>query len=432
MEKYKLQPLSKPIDAVVEMPGSKSYTNRALIMAALADGTSVITGISESDDSIAMVNALKTLGVEISIANGKAVVIGNAGKFKPFSGTINVGAAGTTMRFLTALVALVEGEIILDGSERMRERPINELVDALRSLGVEIQYLAKENCPPLLIKGGNIEGGNVLMKGEFSSQYFTSLLLIAPVLKNGLNIEVVGEQVSKSYIDMTSDGLKSFGVEVKNNNYKNYQVEENSNYKATTYHIEGDCSGAAYLWSIPALVGGKIRVTNINPDSAQGDVKYPDLLSIMGCVVVKNNAEKWIEVSSSGSLQAIASEIDMESMPDTAQPLAVVASFAEGTTSMYGLSTLRIKETDRIQALHDELKKCGIVTEVGPDWIKVDGGEFRGAEIETYKDHRMAMSFALAGLKVSDVVIIEPNVVSKSFPEFWDILVSLGVKIEKY
>lgn len=431
MEQCKILPLKNMIDCEVTIPGSKSYTNRALIMGALANGKTTLTGISESDDSVAMIKALQQLGVEIKQTGETIEIIGTGGQFRPFSGTINVGAAGTTMRFLASVAALVPGEIILDGSERMRERPINELVDALRDLGVRIEYMMKEGCPPLKIHGGSIKGGTVEMDGSFSSQYFTSLMLIAPVLEKGIKIIVKGEQVSKSYIDMTVDGLESFGVKVTNNNYEEYVIAPGSHYKPTNYHIEGDCSGAAYFWSIAALNGGHIRVHNINPTSAQGDVHFPDLLEKMGCKVVKNQVRKWIEVTGVTELNGLAEVVDMESMPDTAQPLAVVASFANGITHLGGLSTLRIKETDRIAAMNIELAKCGVETEIGSDWIKIIPGKPIGTVIDTYKDHRMAMSFALLGTKVNGVIVNEPNVVSKSFPEFWDLLDQIGVEIEK-
>jgi 3-phosphoshikimate 1-carboxyvinyltransferase len=269
------------------------------------------------------------------------------------------------------------------------------------------------------------------MDGSFSSQYFTSLMLIAPVLEQGIKIIVKGEQVSKSYIDMTVDGLESFGVKVTNNKYEEYIIAPGSHYKPTNYHIEGDCSGAAYFWSIAALNGGHIRVHNINPSSAQGDVHFPDLLEKMGCAVSKNQDEKWIEVIGATDLKGLSEMVDMESMPDTAQPLAVAASLAKGITHLGGLSTLRIKETDRIAAMNIELAKCGVKTEIGPDRIKIIPGQPTGAVIDTYKDHRMAMSFALLGTKVGGIVVNEPNVVSKSFPEFWDLLNQIGVEIEK-
>lgn len=412
------------------MPGSKSYTNRVLVMAALGSEKSIIKGYSESDDSKVLIEALKKLGIKIEKNVKEITVYGNGGKFSQFEGKIDVGAAGTTMRFLTSLCCLVPGEIILNGSERMRERTVGELVEALRGLGASIEYLEKDGYPPLKIKGGNIKGGEVTMNGLVSSQYFTSLLLIAPSFVNGLKIKVKGEQISKSYIDMTIEGMKEFGAEVLNNNYKEYIVKRVENYKSIEYQVEGDASGASYFFGMAAVTCLKIRVKNINPLSYQGDIEFVSLLEKMGCEVLRNEKENWIEVKGPDKLKSI--ECNMELMPDTAQTLAVVAAFAEGRTKITGLQTLKIKETDRIQALGNELNKMGIEVEAGDDFITINGGKPQGVEIETYKDHRMAMSFAVAGCKISDIKILEPDVVSKSFPEFWGKIRGLGVEILEY
>ncbi len=429
MKKIEIIPIKKLNSNKVVMPGSKSYTNRALIMAALCRGKSVIKEYSESDDSKVLIEALNKLSIKIEKNKKEIIVYGNGGKFIQFDGKIDVGAAGTTMRFSASLCCLVPEEIILNGSERMRERPIKELVEALMELGANIEYLEKKGYPPLKIKGGNIKGGEVAMDGLVSSQYFTSLLLIAPVLENGLKIKVKGEQISKSYIDMTIDGLKNFGVRVLNNNYKEYIVEPEQNYKETSYQVEGDASGASYFFGIAAVTGLKIRVKNINPLSCQGDIKFVNLLEKMGCEVLRNEKENWIEVKGPNKLKSI--ECNMELMPDTAQTLAIIASFAEGKSRIGGLKTLKIKETDRIQALSNELGKMGIDVEMGDDYIIINGGKPHGAEIETYKDHRMAMAFAMAGCKIRGVKILEPEVVSKSFPDFWEKLEGMGVGARK-
>ncbi len=423
MNKIEIIPLKEKINGEVTIPGSKSYTNRALVMATLAAGESVIKGSSPSEDSQLLIKALRQVRVEITEDGNEIKVKGNGGKFAEFSGEVNLGAAGTSMRFFASVAALIPGEIILDGSERMRERPIRELVDALRSLGVEVEYTMTEGCPPIKIKGEDIVEGRVAMNGEFSSQYFTSLMMIGPVLENGLEIEVIGEQVSRSYIDMTIGGLKSFGVNVQNQNYKNYIINPTEEYRATQYKVEGDASGCSYFWAIAAITGSTVRVNNISKNSSQGDVKFAEILEKMGCRV--EYGEDYITVTGTGKLKAV--NVDMELMPDTAQTLAIVAAFAEGDTRITGLSTLRIKETDRIAAVQNELKKMGIETEIGNDFIVVNGGSPKGAEIETYKDHRMAMSFAVAGARVEGMGIVEPEVVAKSFPEYWDFLKSLGI-----
>ncbi len=440
-EKIEIKPLEGQINVKTSIPGSKSYTNRALAMAALSKGKTTITGYSPSKDSELLENALKQVGIKIERTEDKIVVEGNGGDFSHLAKSeepikIDMGAAGTSTRFFTSIAALIPTTVIVDGSERMRERPIKDLVEALRSLGVEIEYMMKDGCPPLKIKGGNISNNKVRMRGDKSSQYFTSLLQIAPVLANGLEIEVEGEQVSKSYIDMTIGALKSFGVTAQNQDYKKYIVPAEEIYTATNYHVEGDASGCSYLWGIAALSESTIEVKNISKKSSQGDVRFPELLEMMGCEVKYNDNS--ISVTGSEHLKAI--EVDMELMPDTAQTLSVIAAFAEGDTKITGLQTLRIKETDRLEAVHNELAKMGVETEIGDDYIIIHGkggdieeatSQINGAEIDTYKDHRMAMSFALAGVKIPGIVIKNPPVVKKSFPNFWDKLKSIGIALER-
>ena len=426
METLEIFPLQKKISGEIEIPGSKSFTSRALVMAALSRGESCIVGYSDSNDSEILIKALKKVGVKIIKTKKQIIIQGNGGIFKEFNGAINLGMAGTAMRFFTAMACLIPGKIVLDGNERMRQRPMAELVNGLRELGAEIRYLEKQGCPPLKITKPIRRGGVVAINGGVSSQYFTALLLIAPVLESGLAIKVIGQQVSKSYIDMTMSSLKDFGVKVKNENYQKYLVSPQERYQATKYVIEGDASGASYFWAMAAISQSKIKVKNINPASSQGDVKFADLLKRMGCKVVKNKKEKWIEVEGTGELKGISA--NMEQMPDTAQTLAIVASFAKGKTKIAGLSTLKDKETNRLLALQRELAKMNIQTKIGSDYIIIEGGKPKGAEIETYNDHRMAMAFAAAGVKIPGVIIKNPEVVAKSFPEFWNKLNSLGIK----
>lgn len=382
------------------IPGSKSFTNRALIMATLAKGVSTLHNVSKSDDSSVLIQALKQLGVKIIENSYDLKIVGNSGIFKPINCQINVGEAGTAMRFLTSLISLVPGQITLTGSKRLMERPITELKEAMLK----------------------IKSGKVLIKGSISSQFISSLLMIAPVLEKGLEIIITGKLVSRSYIEMTIDLMKKFGVKVKNNQYKSFLVK-NQKIIPTDYLVGGDASGASYFWSMAAITGRLIKVRNINPSSVQGDVKFPDILAKMGCQVIKNTKENWIAVKGPKRLKAVI--IDMSLMPDTAQSLAVAAAFARGITKITGLSTLRIKETDRLKALQTELAKMGIETKIDKDSIVIKGGEPKGAVIQTYNDHRMAMAFAVAGTKIPGVKINNPEVVTKSFPEFWEKLKNL-------
>ncbi len=427
----------KPIKAdgqkrIVVIPGSKSDTNRALVIASLVNGKTTLTGISESDDSKLLVQALQQLGIEFEYLSKDSIqVYGQGGQFKPFYGQINCGIAGTTSRFLAAVCSLVPGNFVLTGEKKMLERPMKDLFDALKTLGVEFEYLGKEGCLPVRFNNqkplSKIQKTNqISIRGDVSSQFFTALLLISPILQNGLEISVVGKQVSKSYIDMTQSILSDFGVEMINQNYTKYTVKPNQSYTSQKYQIEGDASGCSYFWSIAAITGQEIEVTNINPNTVQGDVGFVDILEKMGCKVAKDFSKKSITVCGPKALSDLRSvEVNMENMPDTAQSLAIVAAFAKGTTKITGLSTLKDKETNRLEATKTELAKMGIIVETGNDWMAIVGGEPKPAEIATYNDHRMAMSFAVAGTKIDGVIIQNPEVVSKSFPEFWSKIESL-------
>lgn len=426
-----LSPSTRPISAEIAIPGSKSYTNRALLLAAQAQGTSTLLAASKSADSEALVLALRKLGVIITESSGPMgvcfAVEGSGGAFGPIRAEIDVGPAGTTMRFLTALCAGIPGsDITLRGSERMHQRPIRELVEALQRVGAEIEYLGTPGCPPLRIRPTRkLRGGQIEMDGSVSSQFVSALLLTAPLHEHPMCISIAGEQISKSYIDMTLQSAGDFGLAVDNERYARYSVCGPARLVARTYEVEGDASGASYLWGLAAISGGTVTVHNANPSSAQGDIRFPELLERMGCSVTRR--ARSITVCGAPRLRGI--DVDMSNMPDTAQSLAVIAAIAEGPTRITGLSTLRVKETDRIAALHNELAKVGISSEPGPDCITIRGGSPHAAQIATYEDHRMAMSFAMLGARVPGLVIEEPEVVEKSFPEFWQVLSSAGIAV---
>lgn len=435
MRSILLSPPASPLNATAAISGSKSYTNRALLMAAQADGASRLRHASSSSDNEAMVAALRKLGVSVTQEDAQGdegptlLVQPPTGGLLPFKGEIDIGPAGTTMRFLTALCAAIPGiDVVLRGTERMHVRPIQELVDALRSLGAEIDYLGTPGCPPLRIRTRQpLRGGSVQMNGSVSSQFISALLLTAPLHRNPLSVEITSEQTSKSYIDMTIQSVADFGVKITNDSYSRYASPAGARFTAREYEVEGDASGASYLWGLAAVSGGTITVRNLNPSSAQGDMRFPELLARMGCTVT--SGERSVTVTGTGTLRGI--EADMSNMPDTAQTLAVIASVAEGPTTITGLSTLRVKETDRIAALHHELAKLGIKSEPGPDFLVVHGGAPRGALIATYEDHRMAMSFAMLGARIDGITIEEPQVVEKSFPSFWSVLARFGLRIRE-
>ena len=420
----RIHPLHQSVKATISVPGSKSYTNRGLIIAALADGKSVLHGYSNSSDSQILISALQQLGVTVTYDENKITVIGNGGSFEKFHGNINVAEAGTAMRFLTAICCLVPGEIMLKGSERMNERPIKGLVDALLQLGANVEYIKKDGFAPLKIRGGKLHGGKVNIDASLSSQFLSGLLMIAPVLDSPLEIVSNEKIASAPYIDMTIFIMQHFGASV-NKDLNCYSVHKLS-YKPANYIVEGDASSASYFFALAAITQSTVRVNNLSISSLQGDVKFVDLLEKMGCHIIKGN--DYIEVTGAKELKAIAA--DMKDMQDAAQTLAVVAAFAKGTTILTGLKNLELKETKRLTALQKELTKMGIDCSTDGEQIRIVGGTPKGTFINTYNDHRMAMAFAIAGTRVNNLQIESPGVVKKSFPDFWKSLKKIGVKVD--
>jgi 3-phosphoshikimate 1-carboxyvinyltransferase len=414
----------KSIDSELSIPGSKSYANRALIIAALAKGTTELTNVPTCDDTKYMLKAIQLLGVKVEQLSETHYKI-NPPKKLHYDGEIFVGGAGTTMRFLTSLCCLGCGNILLSGNERMCQRPIEDLVEALEpNIDGTIEAINKaqngERCPPLKINSTGLKGGIINLKGDTSSQYLTSILLSAPYAKEPLTIKIIGDLTSKSYADITINVMKEFGLKVENKNYEEFIVPKQE-YVSKKYHIESDTSGVSYFLAAAAITGGKIKITNISTDSVQGDIKFIDLLEKMGCKTEKGKDYLYLE----GPEQLKGIDAEMNSMPDTAQTLAVLAAVAEGKTKITGISNLRVKETDRIQAVINELKKIGIKSEAGEDYLIVYGGTPNGSQISTYDDHRMAMSFAVLGLVLPGIKIENPDCVSKSFPEFWELFEKL-------
>jgi 3-phosphoshikimate 1-carboxyvinyltransferase len=396
-------------------------------MAALAEGESIIINPLKSDDTKFMIDALKNLGIEIKEEMDRIFIRG--GSFKIKNNELFCGIAGTTSRFLTALAAILSEEIVISGEGKLLERPIEGLVEGLKQIGVEVEYLGRSGSIPLKINGADIHSGMIKMKGDVSSQFFTALLLIAPKLESGLEIEVVGSQVSKSYIDMTIQGMKEFGVEVENQNYEKYIVKGGQNYSPRTYKIEGDWSSASYFLALAAVYGDSFEVKNLNLESAQGDKEFLTVLKKAGVEFSQDNSSIIINKS-----EIKPFEINMGNMPDTAMTAAILACFAKGTSKITGLSTLKVKETDRITAMHKEFKKLGIETRIGSDFIEIDGkGRLDIVEpivIETYHDHRIAMAFAILASLDTNIYLDNPDVVSKSFPSFWEELRKLGFELD--
>lgn len=412
------------LDCEIGAPPSKAHTLRALFIAALADGESIIKNPLLAEDQKYAINALKDLGVGIEVFENQVKIEGVGAKLKAPDKELFIGNSGVSARFLVPMATLCDGEVVINGTERMRTgRPMQYLIDAIKPLGIDAKSINGNGCPPILINGEGINGGTTELKGNKSSQYFSAILLCAPYAREDVVIKTIGKLYSKPYIDITLDLMKEFGVEAENDNYQEFRVKAGQSYKAREYNVEGDFSNSAYFFAAAAITGGKVKVTNINPNSTQGDRKFVDFLEMMGCEV--NKGEDYIEVIGK-PLKGI--RVDMQNYPDIVQPLAVVAAFAEGKSEFYNISHLKYKECDRLEAPVVELKKMGIDATATEDSIIVKGGKPHGAEIETYNDHRMAMSFSIAGLVVEGMKIKNPENVNKSFPGFYSALEKMRSK----
>ncbi|MBP9719250.1 MAG: 3-phosphoshikimate 1-carboxyvinyltransferase [Candidatus Levybacteria bacterium] len=423
MKTYSLTPLIAPVTKTVRIPGSKSYTNRALLLATLTKGTVTIKNPLFSDDTKAMISCLETLGIGIETTNDTITVFGDISQIKTGDYTLDAKLSGTTVRFITALACIIPGKKTIIGEEGLQKRPITDLVDALKQLGAKIEYLGKEDYPPLSIISETLTVGNVTVKGTISSQYLSAILMIAPLIGN-ITITIDGEQISKPYIYLTLATMKDFGVTVTNNQYTTYEISAKQAYKKDTYTVEGDYSSAGYFFAIAALTTATITVENLSSDSKQGDKQFLSLLEYMGNHVTYAANSVTIQGK---TLKALS--VSLQDYPDQAQTLAVLAAFINGTTTIHGIASLRVKETERILALQTELKKMGIETESTEDSLTIFGGNPKPATIHTYGDHRMAMAFAVAGSKISGMQIVDPDVVTKTFPTFWETIRSIGIGV---
>ncbi len=423
MNQIIINPISTPFEATISIPGSKSYTNRALIIAALSEKKVTIKNPLLSDDTEAMADCLKQLSYVLRKDADSITVEPRNIIEKNFPVNLNARLSGTTIRFILALACVLPGVKTLTGLEGLNKRPIKDLVEGLRQLGADIKYIEKEGFPPLKISTSTLRPNTAKLNGDISSQYFSAIMMIAPAIGK-TNIEVIGNQISKSYIDMTIDTMKQFGVEVKNDNYNNYSIAAEQRYNLDEYTVEGDFSGAGYFFAIGALTRSKITLQNLNPASKQGDRQFASILEMMGNKIITGNNSMTIIGK---GVQPIT--INMEQCPDQAQTLAVLAAFAKGKTVINGIRSLRVKETERVAAVEKELDKMGIQTESTRDTLIIHGGNPKPATIDTYGDHRMAMSFAVAGTSLSGMAINNPEVVNKTFPNYWKVLESIGVNL---
>lgn len=422
----RIEPVGQ-VEADVDLPGSKSLTNRYLACAALADGRTTIERASLSDDAHAMVRGLRALGVDVEVdeARARLHVTGRSGGFRVEQAELDVGAAGTAMRFLAALACVGCGHYRLDGSQRMRARPIGDLVDALRSLGAKIECEEIEGYPPLVVHADGLRGGEVVLESPPSSQFISALLMAAPACRGDVLVDIRGACVSEPYIAMTLEVMRELGVEsLVSDDGRRFIVPAPQRYQAGSYQVEPDASAATYFWAAAAVTGGRVRVRGLSRASRQGDVGFVDVLAQMGCQVHTASDGLDVHGPADGRLRGVT--VDLNGMPDTAQTLAAIALFADGPTRIENVANLRVKETDRIAALACELGKLGARVDTRTDGLTIyPPPACAAAEIETYDDHRMAMSFAVVGLRVPGLVIRHPEVVTKSFPGFfsrWDAL----------
>ena len=425
MEQLTLNPIKK-INGDVFLPGSKSLSNRALLIAALAKGTTKITNLLVSDDIKHMLNALSRLGIQYTLSDcgTECTVKGNDGFFatnEPLE--LYLGNAGTAMRPLCAALAASNGEFVLTGEPRMKERPIGHLVDALNQLNADVEYLENKNYPPVKINGKALSGDKVKIDGSISSQFLTAILMVAPLLKTNTTIEIEGELVSKPYIDITLDIMARFGVQVNNNNYETFVVEGNQSYQSVEkYMVEGDASSASYFLAAGAIKGGEVTVHGIGKLSVQGDKYFADVLEKMGAEVIWNDESITVK---GAPLTAV--DMDMNHIPDAAMTIATTALFAKGTTSIRNIYNWRVKETDRLFAMATELRKVGAEVIEGHDFITITPPKLlTHAEIDTYDDHRVAMCFSLVALSDTPVTINDPKCTSKTFPDYFDKLAKIS------
>ncbi|MBF8281983.1 MAG: 3-phosphoshikimate 1-carboxyvinyltransferase [Anaerolineales bacterium] len=445
-----ITPISHPLSATVRVPGSKSLTNRALLVAALAKGTTTLANALSSDDSRYFADSLKRLGFSLEISNPQSLISihGLGGHIPASRAELFVGNAGTAARFLTAMLTLGQGEYTLDGDARMRERPIGDLLAALNQLGANVEPVLTsppqppspdplgqergepkaggEVYPPMRVVASGLPGGRATVAGDVSSQFLSGLLMVAPYAQSPVELIVERGLNSKPYVDMTLAVMADFGATVERDGYERFRIQPQRYRAIPEYAIESDASAASYFFAAPALCGGTVRVLNISRRSKQGDVAFLEVLAAMGCTVVEG--DNWIEVGATRESPLRGVDVDMHDIPDTAQTLAAIAPFANSPTTIRGIASARLKETDRVAAMCAELARLGISVTEHLDGLTIQPcRDIRPATVRTYNDHRMAMAFALIGLKVPGVEIENPECVSKTFPHFFDVLERLQV-----
>lgn len=412
---YMIEPLAQPPNCEIRVPGSKSLTNRALLAAALADGDSVLEHALSSDDTRYMAAAWRALGIDVRADGAERIVIrGSGGNIPARTADLYVGNAGTAMRFMAAAVCLGHGDFRIDGNARMRQRPMQDLLDALTQLGARLRCELAPGCPPLRVTAAGLVGGRTCVAGATSSQFLSALLLAAPYASGRVDIEVSGPLVTPPYVDMTLGVMRAFGVNVVREGYRLFSVIP-AHYAGRRYDVEPDASSAQYFLAAAALCGGRVRVPGLGRDSLQGDVGFVALLERMGARVTRG--ADFIEVYGGGELDGL--EADMNAISDTAPTLAVLAPFARRPVTIRNIAHVRLQESDRLRAVATELRRLGVRVRELDDGLIIEPSRIRAAVVDTYDDHRLAMSFALIGLRVAGIGIRDPQCVAKTFPDFF-------------
>jgi 3-phosphoshikimate 1-carboxyvinyltransferase len=435
-----LTPLKSPPCTRISVPGSKSHTNRALLVSALAEGTTHLKNALFSEDTHYFAQALADLGFDVILdKDSKTMTLtGYGGEIPAKQADLFIGNAGTAARFLTAMLTIGDGEFYLDGADRMRQRPIGDLVVALNHLGAKISgkqsaipltalgtdSRLRSFCPPVTINASGLPGGSTSIRGDISSQFLSGLLMVAPYARNEVVINVEGPLHSRPYIDLTLGVMADFGIDIERKGYARFRVTPDKYHSSETYTIESDASAASYFFAAPAICGGWVEVDNLTRTTRQGDIAFLDVLAQMGCTVTEVGGA--VRVSGSERLQGV--DVDMSNISDTSMTLAAIAPFAETPTTIRGIASSRVKETDRIAATVAELRQLGVQVREHPDGMTIDPcKEFHPAQIKTYDDHRIAMAFALVGLRIPGIEIKNPGCVAKTFPAYFDVLERLRV-----
>lgn len=418
MDSIQIPTPNHPLDAVVEIPGSKSITNRALLTAALGHGTTVLTNALFSEDTHWFSTCLQRLGIPVTSdpARAEFQVTGQGGEIPVSQAELFVGNAGTAARFITALVSLGEGDYTLDGIPRMRERPLGELLRVLEAMGAELHFKGEPGYMPFTMRSHRFAGGPIQLQAHKTSQQLSALLMIAPYAQEDTTIEVDGTLVSESYVNMTLRVMEQFGVQVSRSNSRCFHIEAGQRYRALRYTVEPDASNASYFFAAAAITGGRVRVNYLSKHSCQGDVHFVDVLAAMGCQVTAT--DDYLEIVGPAELQGI--DVDLNDMSDLVQTLAAIAPFANSPVTIRNVEHIRWKETERIKAVVTELQRLGVEVEEFPDGMRIQPGPVTPAQVETYNDHRMAMAFAVTGLRVPGIVIQDPACTQKTFPDFFD------------